>query len=75
MRLLRPNHTLRLSRRLKCFGVDALGSGSCVLCGTEGAADMIRFVLLDVDGTLLDSNDQHAQAWVDALHQHAARAA
>lgn len=36
---------------------------------------MIRFVLLDVDGTLLDSNDQHAQAWVDALHQHAARAA
>lgn len=24
-------------------------------------------VLLDVDGTLLDSNDQHAHAWVDAL--------
>jgi phosphoglycolate phosphatase-like HAD superfamily hydrolase len=26
-----------------------------------------RAVLLDVDGTLLDSNDQHAHAWVDAL--------
>jgi HAD superfamily hydrolase (TIGR01509 family) len=24
-------------------------------------------VLLDVDGTLVDSNDAHAQAWVDAL--------
>lgn len=25
----------------------------------------IRAVLLDVDGTLIDSNDAHAQAWVD----------
>src|SRR5687767_8118003 len=24
-------------------------------------------VLLDVDGTLIDSNDAHAQAWVDAF--------
>ncbi len=24
-------------------------------------------VLLDIDGTLVDSNNQHAQAWVDAL--------
>jgi HAD superfamily hydrolase (TIGR01509 family) len=29
--------------------------------GTEG----LRAVLLDVDGTLLDSNDVHARAWVD----------
>jgi phosphoglycolate phosphatase-like HAD superfamily hydrolase len=28
---------------------------------------MIRAVLLDVDGTLVDSNDAHAQAWVDAF--------
>jgi len=28
----------------------------------------IRAVILDVDGTLVDSNDAHAQAWVDALH-------
>ena len=26
-----------------------------------------RAVILDVDGTLVDSNDQHAQAWVDTL--------
>jgi len=28
---------------------------------------MLRGVLLDVDGTLLDSNDAHARAWVEAL--------
>lgn len=28
---------------------------------------MSRAVLLDVDGTLLDSNDLHAEAWVEAL--------
>ena len=28
---------------------------------------MIRAVLLDVDGTLVDSNDAHAQAWVNAF--------
>ena len=27
-------------------------------------------VLLDVDGTLIDSNDAHARAWVAALHEH-----
>jgi phosphoglycolate phosphatase-like HAD superfamily hydrolase len=27
----------------------------------------VRGVILDVDGTLVDSNDAHAQAWVDAL--------
>ena len=27
----------------------------------------IRGVILDVDGTLVDSNDAHARAWVDAL--------
>jgi phosphoglycolate phosphatase-like HAD superfamily hydrolase len=28
--------------------------------------DKIRAVLLDVDGTLIDSNDAHAHAWVEA---------
>lgn len=28
---------------------------------------MIRAALLDVDGTLIDSNDAHAKAWVEAL--------
>lgn len=27
-------------------------------------------VLLDIDGTLIDSNDAHARAWVDALAAH-----
>ncbi|EYB69439.1 HAD family hydrolase [Deinococcus phoenicis] len=29
--------------------------------------DRLRGVLLDVDGTLIDSNDAHARAWVEAL--------
>lgn len=29
-----------------------------------------RGVLLDIDGTLLDSNDAHAGAWKDALAEH-----
>jgi phosphoglycolate phosphatase-like HAD superfamily hydrolase len=28
-------------------------------------------VLLDIDGTLVDSNDAHAHAWVEALGRHA----
>jgi HAD superfamily hydrolase (TIGR01509 family) len=28
---------------------------------------MVRAVLLDLDGTLIDSNDAHARAWVDAF--------
>ena len=30
----------------------------------------IRAVLFDIDGTLLESNDAHAQAWVEALRGH-----
>src|SRR4051812_321701 len=29
-----------------------------------------RTILFDVDGTLLDSNDAHAHAWVDAFAEH-----
>jgi HAD superfamily hydrolase (TIGR01509 family) len=31
---------------------------------------MARAILLDVDGTLVDSNDAHAAAWVEALEEH-----
>src|SRR4051812_47755582 len=27
-------------------------------------------ILVDIDGTLVDSNDAHASAWVDALAEH-----
>ncbi len=30
----------------------------------------IEGVILDVDGTLVDSNDAHAQSWVEALAEH-----
>jgi HAD superfamily hydrolase (TIGR01509 family) len=30
----------------------------------------LRTVLLDIDGTLLDSNDAHARAWVQAFPEH-----
>ncbi len=33
-------------------------------------ATAIRGVLLDMDGTLVDSNDAHAHAWVEALAEH-----
>lgn len=34
------------------------------------AAGRLRGVILDVDGTLVDSNDGHARAWVEALSEH-----
>jgi HAD superfamily hydrolase (TIGR01509 family) len=37
---------------------------------SSSSAPALRGALLDVDGTLLDSNDAHAQSWVDALAQH-----
>jgi HAD superfamily hydrolase (TIGR01509 family) len=33
----------------------------------------IRGVLLDIDGTLVDSNDAHARSWVDALAEYGIR--
>jgi HAD superfamily hydrolase (TIGR01509 family) len=31
---------------------------------------MLRAALLDIDGTLVDSNNAHAKAWVEALEAH-----
>ncbi len=33
-------------------------------------AQAVRGIILDVDGTLVDSNDAHARAWVEALAEH-----
>ncbi len=30
----------------------------------------VRGILLDMDGTLVDSNDAHARAWADAFAKH-----
>jgi len=38
-----------------------------------GVAGRLRGVLLDLDGTLVDSNDAHVRAWVDALAEHGRR--
>ena len=35
----------------------------------DAPTDAVEAVLLDIDGTLLDSNDAHAQAWSDALRE------
>ncbi len=32
--------------------------------------DALNAVLLDVDGTMIDSNDAHARAWIEALAEH-----
>ncbi len=34
----------------------------------------IRGIILDIDGTLVDSNDAHARAWVEALAEHGIKA-
>jgi len=34
------------------------------------SATGVTTVLLDVDGTLVDSNDAHARAWVEAFEEH-----
>jgi len=36
--------------------------------------NMIRGVILDVDGTLVDSNPSHAQAWLKALEEYGQKA-
>jgi len=37
--------------------------------GGRSGAGVVEAVLLDIDGTLLDSNDAHAQAWSDTLKE------
>jgi HAD superfamily hydrolase (TIGR01509 family) len=37
---------------------------------THESSSPVRGVILDIDGTLLDSNDAHAAAWSDALAEH-----
>ena len=32
--------------------------------------DAVNTLLIDIDGTLIDSNEAHARAWADILHEH-----
>jgi len=41
-----------------------------VHCRQEKRMKVIRGVLLDIDGTLVQSNDAHARSWVQALAEH-----
>jgi hypothetical protein len=36
----------------------------------QGLSPDVRTILFDVDGTLVDSNDAHAHAWVEAFGEH-----
>lgn len=49
-------HRRRVAREVLGASLDA-----------SGAPERLRGVLLDLDGTLLDSNDAHARAWSDAF--------
>ncbi|MDM0107649.1 HAD family hydrolase [Variovorax sp. J22R24] len=48
----------------------ALRCGTLVLSWRWAMRKTLRAVLLDVDGTLLDSNDAHARSWVEVLERH-----
>lgn len=39
-------------------------------CVANSLGLAIRGIILDVDGTLVDSNDAHAHAWIEALAEH-----
>src|SRR5437588_6762355 len=52
----------RGSARMLLFGGTERGTPDA-----EESMERIRGVILDVDGTLVDSNDVHARAWVEAL--------
>lgn len=43
------------------------GLNRIILATERKQVSKFRGVILDIDGTLIDSNDGHAQAWVDAL--------
>src|SRR5205823_11392087 len=38
--------------------------------GRRKHMETVQGVILDIDGTLVDSNDAHARAWVEALAEH-----
>jgi HAD superfamily hydrolase (TIGR01509 family) len=47
-----------------------LTNGTPMPSALHPPGDALHVVLLDIDGTLIDSNDAHARAWVGALAEH-----
>ena len=45
-------------------------TGTASAAATNLAPVPLRAVLIDVDGTLIDSNEAHARAWADILRRH-----
>lgn len=44
-----------------------LRGGRPFACKPHGVTLRLQAILFDIDGTLIDSNDRHAQCWVDAF--------
>ena len=60
----------KVSFSLSAAGGHARGLPCCLRSVERKRVNMkLKAVLLDIDGTLVDSNDAHAQAWVDALSE------
>src|SRR6185436_6295420 len=70
---------VRLNTYVACYGVLRVAivsfgrGGMCIARMATGRgrpmSKQVRGVILDIDGTLINSHDAHARAWVDALHE------
>ena len=47
-----------------------MSPSTAALSATNLAPVPLRAVLIDIDGTLIDSNEAHARAWADVLRNH-----
>ncbi|MGD9765525.1 MAG: HAD family hydrolase [Candidatus Binatia bacterium] len=54
--------------------MDATTAHSKSISRSHSASAVVDGVILDVDGTLVDSNDAHAHAWVEAFSAHGVEA-
>lgn len=63
-----------LSRWIDRRGLARSARGGAALAWAKGSVrgtvGSLRGVIFDVDGTLVDSNDAHARAWVHAMREY-----
>ncbi|HYQ01594.1 MAG TPA: HAD family hydrolase [Polyangiaceae bacterium] len=67
-----PDHRSQLAQSLQQFGVTIDPDQHLPSLPELGKTGMkpLQAVLLDVDGTLVDSNDAHAQAWLEVFQRN-----